>query len=169
MEETSGLRSLVKSKEQMYKPDMSSLTEQEMMQLLSRLSEVWGMKVATKQPKRVSLMAGLGAFFGGLLGGGPVGIAVGATVGGLLSKQMTAGQFKPVRQIIQEMPPEKQQQLYKIALRVIRDRDMEWPNVAQLMNLVMEDVAIQEQLVGVVMDYLANELKAEIKFDKTKP
>ncbi|XP_034974684.2 protein C19orf12 homolog [Zootoca vivipara] len=147
---------------------MSSLTEQEMMQLLSRLSEVWGMKVVNKQPKRVSLTAGLGALFGGMMGG-PVGIAVGATVGGLLGKQMTAGQFKPVRQIIQEMPPEKQQQLYKIALRVIRDRDMEWPNVAQLMNLVMEDVAIQEQLVGVVMDYLANELKAEIKFDKTKP
>nr|XP_028596101.1 protein C19orf12 homolog [Podarcis muralis]XP_028596102.1 protein C19orf12 homolog [Podarcis muralis] len=145
---------------------MSPIAVNEMMQLLGRLSDIWGMKAATKQPKRVALAAGLGALFGGLLTG-PVGIPVGGTVGGLVGSQMTAGQFKPARQIIREMPPAKQQQLYKIAFRVIQD--MEWPNVVQLMNLIMEDVALQEQLIGVVMDYLANELKAEIKFDKTKP
>ncbi|XP_033012592.1 protein C19orf12 homolog [Lacerta agilis] len=144
---------------------MSSITVHEMMQLLTRLCEVWGMTAGIKQTKRVAVTAGLGALFGGMLGG-PVGIAVGASLGGLLGTKNT-GEFKPIRLIIREMPPEKQEQLCKIAFRVIRD--MEWPNAAQLMNLIMEDVAIQEQLVGVVMDYLANELKAEIKFDKTKP
>ncbi|XP_033014845.1 protein C19orf12 homolog [Lacerta agilis] len=148
---------------------MSSITVHDMMQLLSRLSEVWGMTAASKEPQRISLLASLGAFMGGMLGGGPIGLAVGSTIGGLVGTQTAAGtgEFKPIRQILLDMSPVKQQQLYMIALPVIRH--MEWPNAVQLMNLVMEDVAIQEQLIGVLMDYLANELKVEIKLAKRKP
>ncbi|XP_066493378.1 protein C19orf12 homolog [Tiliqua scincoides] len=135
----------------------------DVMQLLCRVSEERKMKAAFRHSARGALVAGATAFVGGLVGG-PPGIAVGGAVGGLVGAWMTSGQFKPVPQIILELPPLEQQRLYDDAYAIIRNLD--WTDLAQLTALVMGNTAIQQQLLATLMNYLTTELRAEIQYEK---
>ncbi|XP_062997149.1 protein C19orf12 homolog [Elgaria multicarinata webbii] len=138
----------------------------DVMQLLGRVSEVQGMKAALRHSGRGALMAGLGAFLGGMMGG-PFGIAIGGAVGGLVGANMSAGQFKPVPQILMELPPTVQQQLYNDAYAILKD--FNWTDLAQITALVLANSTLQTKLLGVVTNYLTNELNAEIQYGKKKP
>ncbi|KAH0619598.1 hypothetical protein JD844_000345 [Phrynosoma platyrhinos] len=133
----------------------------DVMQLLCHISEERNMKAAVKHSGWGALVAGTTAFVGGLMGG-PPGIAVGGAVGGLIGAWMTSGQFKPIPQIILELPPVEQQRLYDRAYAIIRNLD--WTDTAQLIALVMGDAAIQEKLLAVLTCYITNELRAEIQY-----
>lgn len=87
---------------------------------------------------------------------------LGGAVGGLLGAWMTSGQFKPIPQILMELPPVEQQRLYDDAYAIIRNLD--WTDMAQLTALVMGNTAVQQKLLGVLMNYLTNELRAEIRY-----
>ncbi|KAJ7311904.1 hypothetical protein JRQ81_006222 [Phrynocephalus forsythii] len=133
----------------------------DVMQLLCHISEERRMKAAIKHSGRGALVAGATAFVGGLVGG-PPGIAVGGAVGGLLGAWMTSGQFKPIPQIILELPPVEQQRLYDRAYAIISH--LEWTDAAQLIALVMANATVQERLLAMLTSYIANELKAEIQY-----
>ncbi|NWV07303.1 CS012 protein, partial [Ptilonorhynchus violaceus] len=133
----------------------------DVMQLLCHVSEAKGMKAAVKHSGRGALLAGATAFLGGLMGG-PPGIAVGGAFGGLLGAWMTSGQFKPVPQILLELPPTEQQKLYDEAMDIIRHID--WTDVAQLTALVMGNAGLQQKLAGVLVNYLSRELRAQIEY-----
>ncbi|NWS73674.1 CS012 protein, partial [Crotophaga sulcirostris] len=133
----------------------------DVMQLFCHLSQEKGMKAAFKHSGRGALLAGATAFLGGLVGG-PPGIAVGGAFGGLLGAWMTGGQFKPVPQILAELPPAEQQKLYDEAIVILRRLD--WTDVAQLTALVMGNAGLQQQLTGVLINYLSKELRAEIQY-----
>ncbi|NXS64492.1 CS012 protein, partial [Brachypteracias leptosomus] len=60
---------------------------------------------------------------------------LGGALGGLLGAWMTSGQFRPVPQILLELPPAEQQKLYDEAIGILRHLD--WTDVAQLIRLVM--------------------------------
>ncbi|XP_028931754.1 protein C19orf12 homolog isoform X3 [Ornithorhynchus anatinus] len=75
---------------------------------------------------------------------------------------MTSGQFKPIPQIIMELPPSEQQKLYNEAFAVVRNLD--WMDAVQLTALVMGNSALQQKLAAVVVNYLSRELKAEIQY-----
>ncbi|XP_074149380.1 protein C19orf12 homolog isoform X2 [Sminthopsis crassicaudata] len=106
---------------------------EDIMKLLCTISEKRKMKAAFKHSGKGALMAGAVAFVGGLVGG-PPGIAVGGTVGGLLGAWMTSGQYKPIPQIIMELPPIEQQKLFNEAFAIIRDLD--WTDAVQLTALL---------------------------------
>lgn len=91
-------------------------------------------------------------------------LLLGGAVGGLVGAWMTSGQFKPVPQIILELPPLEQQRLYDDAYAIIRNLD--WTDMAQLTALVMGNAAIQQQLLSMLMNYLTTELRAEIQYEK---
>ncbi|XP_070809045.1 protein C19orf12 homolog isoform X1 [Pituophis catenifer annectens] len=75
---------------------------------------------------------------------------------------MTSGQFKPIPQIILELPPVEQQRLYENVCAIIQNLD--WTDVAQLTALVMANGALQEKLLGVLTSYITNELRGEIQY-----
>ncbi|XP_062442274.1 protein C19orf12 homolog [Rhea pennata] len=133
----------------------------DVMQLFCHLSQEKGMKAAVRHSGRGALLAGATAFIGGLVGG-PAGIAVGGAFGGLLGAWMTTGQFRPVPQILLELPPAEQQKLYDEALVILRSLD--WTDIAQLTALVMGNASLQQKLTGVLINYLSKELRAEIQY-----
>ncbi|NXU48812.1 CS012 protein, partial [Turnix velox] len=133
----------------------------DVMQLLCHLSQEKRIKAAVKHSGRGALLAGASAFLGGLVGG-PPGIAVGGAVGGLLGSWMSSGQFKPVPQILLELPPAEQQKLYDEAVAIIRHLD--WTDVIQLTALVMGNAGLQQKLTTVLINYLTQELRAEIQY-----
>ncbi|XP_057229146.1 protein C19orf12 homolog isoform X2 [Malurus melanocephalus] len=75
---------------------------------------------------------------------------------------MTSGQFKPVPQILLELPPIEQQKLYDETVDIIRHLD--WTDVAQLTALVMGNAGLQQKLTGVLINYLSKELRAQIEY-----
>ncbi|NXG43298.1 CS012 protein, partial [Psilopogon haemacephalus] len=133
----------------------------DVMQLFCHLSQEKGMKAAVKHSGRGALLAGASAFIGGLMGG-PPGIAVGGALGGILGGWMTAGQFRPVPQILLELPPAEQQKLYDEAVVILRNLD--WTDVAQLTALVMGNASLQQKLTAVLINYFSKELRAEIQY-----
>uniref|UniRef100_A0AAA9T991 Chromosome 18 C19orf12 homolog n=3 Tax=Pecora TaxID=35500 RepID=A0AAA9T991_BOVIN len=84
-------------------------------------------------------------------------------VGGLLGAWMTSGQFKPVPQIIMELPPAEQQKLFNEATAIIRH--LEWTDAVQLTMLVMGSEALQKQLLAMLANYVTRELRAEVQYD----
>ncbi|KAK2088091.1 hypothetical protein P7K49_033998 [Saguinus oedipus] len=84
-------------------------------------------------------------------------------VGGLLGAWMTSGQFKPIPQIIMELPPAEQQRLFNEATAIIRH--LEWTDAVQLTALVMGSEALQQQLLAMLVNYVTKELRAEIQYD----
>ncbi|KFQ95779.1 Protein C19orf12 [Nipponia nippon] len=133
----------------------------DVMQLFCRLSQAKGMEAAVKHSGRGALLAGATAFVGGLMGG-PPGIAVGGAVGGLLGAWMATGQFRPVPQILLELPPAEQQKLYDEAVTILRHLD--WADIVQLTALVMGNAGLQQKLTAVLINYLSKELRAEIQY-----
>ncbi|XP_019361186.1 PREDICTED: protein C19orf12 homolog isoform X2 [Gavialis gangeticus] len=75
---------------------------------------------------------------------------------------MTSGQFKPIPQILLELPPAEQQKLYEEAFAIVRNLD--WTDIVELTVLVMANGALQQKLAGVLISFLTKELNAEIQY-----
>ncbi|KAM4767291.1 protein C19orf12 homolog isoform 1-T1 [Cyanocitta cristata] len=132
----------------------------DVMKLLVSIANAKGMKAAVTHSGRGALLTGASAFVGGLLAG-PPGIAAGGVVGGLLG-WITSGDFKPVPQILMELPASERQKLCDEAMAVIKN--LRWTDAAQLIALVMANPALKDMVVGVLTSYLSRELKAQIKY-----
>uniref|UniRef100_A0AAY4EQ10 CS012 protein n=1 Tax=Denticeps clupeoides TaxID=299321 RepID=A0AAY4EQ10_9TELE len=132
----------------------------DVMRLCCDLSADRQMKAAVKNAGKGAAVTGGAAFLGGLLAG-PAGIAVGGAVGGLLGCWMTSGQFKPLPQIIMELPPQQQQKLYSDIMAVLGTLD--WTDVAQLVALVMGNASLQQQVAAALISFVSKELRAEVR------
>ncbi|XP_052021227.1 protein C19orf12 homolog [Apodemus sylvaticus] len=131
----------------------------DIMKLLCHIYEKENMKDTTKYSILGGMAVGAMALVGGLAGG-PPGFAVGGTVGGLLVAWMTRGKFKPVPQILMELPPAEQQELVDEAAAIIGNLD--WTDAVQLTTLVMSNDPIRQKLLALVTTYVIKELHAEI-------
>ncbi|XP_008403149.1 protein C19orf12 homolog isoform X2 [Poecilia reticulata] len=118
-------------------------------------------KVAVKSSVKGAAVAGGTAFVGGLLGG-PAGIAVGGAVGGLLGSWLTSGQFRPLPQILMELPPNQREQLYRDINGVLGSLD--WMDAAQLIALVTGNATLQQQVTAALLNYVSKELRAEVRY-----
>ncbi|KAM3877207.1 protein C19orf12 homolog [Diretmus argenteus] len=133
----------------------------DIMRLCCDISANQQMKVAIQHSTRGAMVAGGTAFLGGLLGG-PAGIAVGGAVGGVLGAWLTSGQFKPLPQILMELPPNQQQKLYSDIMAVLGNLD--WTDMAQLAALVMGNATLQQQVTAALLSYITMELRAEVRY-----
>ncbi|KAI1890203.1 hypothetical protein AGOR_G00171260 [Albula goreensis] len=133
----------------------------DVMRLCCELSANQQMKAAVKNSGKGAMMAGAIAFAGGLVGG-PPGIAVGGAVGGLLGCWMTSGQFKPLPQILMELPPQQQQKLCNDVMAVLGT--LNWTDAAQLIALVMGNATLQQQVTAALLSYVTRELRAEVQY-----
>ncbi|XP_041794421.1 protein C19orf12 homolog [Chelmon rostratus] len=133
----------------------------DVMRLCCELSAHDQIKVAVKNSTKGAMVAGGTAFVGGLLGG-PPGIAVGGAVGGLLGSWLTSGQFRPLPQILMELPPTQQQKLCNDIMAVLGNLD--WMDAAQLVALVMGNATLQQQVTAALLSYVTKELRAEVHY-----
>ncbi|ELV10970.1 hypothetical protein TREES_T100021215 [Tupaia chinensis] len=124
----------------------------DIMKLLCAISEQRKMKAAFKHSGRGALVTGIVAFMGALVGG-PPGLAVGAW--------MRSGGFKPVSQILMQLPRAQQQTLFNEATAIISP--LMFTDATQLTSLVMGSEALQLQLMGMLVNFLTKELGAEVR------
>lgn len=133
----------------------------DVMRLCCEISAHDQIKVAVKNSTKGAMVAGGTAFVGGLLGG-PPGIAVGGAVGGLLGSWLTSGQFRPLPQILMELPPNQQQKLYNDIMVILGN--LNWMDAAQLVALVMGNSTLQQQVTAALLNYITKELRAEVRY-----
>ncbi|XP_068174587.1 protein C19orf12 homolog isoform X2 [Antennarius striatus] len=134
----------------------------DVMRLCCEISAHDQIKVAVKNSTKGAMVAGGTAFVGGLLGG-PPGIAVGGAVGGLLGSWLTSGQFRPLPQILMELPPKEQQKLYNDIMAVLGN--LNWMDAAQLIALVMGNSTLQQQVTATLINFITKELRAEVRYE----
>ncbi|KAM6978003.1 protein C19orf12 homolog [Aplochiton taeniatus] len=133
----------------------------DIMRLCCNLSANQQIEAAVKGSVKGAAVAGGAAFLGGLLGG-PPGIAVGGAVGGLLGSWLTSGQFRPLPQLLMELPPTQQEKLYNDIMSVLGNLD--WTDVAQLVAFVTGNATLQQQVVAALLSYVSKELRAEVRY-----
>ncbi|XP_067105090.1 protein C19orf12 homolog [Osmerus mordax] len=133
----------------------------DVMRLCSDLSANRQIKVAVKSSAKGAVVAGGTAFLGGLVGG-PPGIAVGGAVGGMLGCWLTSGQFRPLPEILNELPHPQKQKLYADIMAVLGSLD--WTDVAQLVALVMGNASLQQQVTAALLSYVTKELRGEVRY-----
>ncbi|XP_032415793.1 protein C19orf12 homolog [Xiphophorus hellerii] len=133
----------------------------DVMRLCCEISAHDQIKVAVKSSAKGAAVAGGTAFVGGLLGG-PAGIAVGAAVGGLLGSWLTSGQFRPLPQILMELPPNQREHLCQDINSILGSLD--WTDAAQLIALVMGNETLQQQVTAALINYVSKELRAEVQY-----
>lgn len=75
---------------------------------------------------------------------------------------MTSGQFRPLPQILMELPPQQQQKLYSDIKKVLGSLD--WTDVAQLVALVMGNATLKQQVTAALLSYVTRELRAEVQY-----
>uniref|UniRef100_A0A8C1XPM5 Chromosome 19 open reading frame 12 n=1 Tax=Cyprinus carpio TaxID=7962 RepID=A0A8C1XPM5_CYPCA len=134
----------------------------DIMKLCCEISANKRIKAAFKQSAKGAVVAGGTAFVGGLIGG-PAGIAVGAAVGGALGGWMTSGQFRPLPEILMEMGPTQQEQLYSDIMAIVGT--LKWTDVAQLITQVNGNASLHEQVLGAVLNFTKNQLKADVRYE----
>ncbi|CAG5958316.1 unnamed protein product [Menidia menidia] len=133
----------------------------DVMKLCCELSANQQIKSTVKGSGKGAAAAGGLAFAGGLIGG-PLGIAVGGAVGGLVGCWMTSGQFQPLPQIIMELSPQQQRQLYDDLMVIMGD--IQWTDLLQLSSLVMGNLALKQQLTAALIGYVTKELQSEVHY-----
>ncbi|NWI36402.1 CS012 protein, partial [Picathartes gymnocephalus] len=132
----------------------------DVMTLLSHLAEVEGMRATVTHSVRGALLTGGSAFVGAVMGG-PPGFAVGGAVGGAIA-WLTSEPFQSVPQILMRLPETEKQKLCAEAMAVIRN--LHWTDAAQLVGLVMANPTLKGRVLGVLTNYLTNELRAQIRY-----
>ncbi|KAF4110897.1 hypothetical protein G5714_007928 [Onychostoma macrolepis] len=74
---------------------------------------------------------------------------------------MTSGQFKPLPEILMEMAPAQQEQLYSDVMAILGT--LKWTDVPQLIAQVNGNATLHEQVLGAILNYTKNQLKADVR------
>ena len=75
---------------------------------------------------------------------------------------LTSGTFRPLPQILMELPPAQQKKLYDDIVAVLGNLD--WMDAAQLIALVMGNATLQQQVTAALLNYITKELRAEVRY-----
>ncbi|NXB79263.1 CS012 protein, partial [Donacobius atricapilla] len=86
---------------------------------------------------------------------------LGGAVGGFVA-WMTSEEFKPVPQILMELPAAEKQRLCAQVTAVVRN--LNWTDARQMISLVMANSTLRERMFGVLTNYVTNELGAQITY-----
>ncbi|XP_017314112.1 protein C19orf12 homolog [Ictalurus punctatus] len=132
----------------------------DVLQMCCEVSASQKMKAAVKGSLKGGAMAGGGAALGGLLLG-PAGIAVGGAVGGFLG-WMTSGNFKPVPQILMELPPQERQKLYSDISGILGS--LQWTDITQLMIMVRSNNTLLQGVTAGIQSFVSKNLGAAVEY-----
>ncbi|KAG8185371.1 hypothetical protein JTE90_023117 [Oedothorax gibbosus] len=134
---------------------MARAAVSEIISFLGELAEEEDMRVTVQQTARGGCIAGGGAVVGGLTAG-PVGLAVGGIIGSILGAA-TSKSFKPVAQIIKEMPDHKKERLAGRVRNILTNRDIQ--TLAALAVTTGAAGAVRHEIVQELQRYITAEMQ----------
>jgi len=136
------------------------INTKELLDCLTMILDEENMKVTIKESGKGTLVCATVCFIGGLLAG-PVGLAVGGTIGGIGALIMTKDSFKPVSEIIRDdlTVAQKEMLAQKIfsAINEFHPKD-----IAALLALLANNQSLQKSVIETVANFLTKEMKLRI-------
>ncbi|XP_055551749.1 protein C19orf12 homolog [Wyeomyia smithii] len=136
------------------------INTRELMEAVGTLTDNENVRVTVRSSAKGAAICGATCFVGGLLAG-PVGLAVGGTIGAVSAGMMSRGKFRPVSAIIMhEMSEREREQLKErivYALREFHPTDM-----AMLLPLLMGNQVAQRAILSTVATFITNEMRMQI-------
>ncbi|KAG4068743.1 hypothetical protein HA402_002434 [Bradysia odoriphaga] len=136
------------------------LNTNDLFDAIAILSQERNMRVTVKHSAKGALICGASCFVGGLVAG-PVGMAVGGTVGGISAWKMSQGQFKPVSEIIRnDLTVQQKEKLMEHIMASVRDLDV--TDAAVLLPMLMGSASIQQAVLSSVVTFVGKELNLQM-------
>ncbi|CAN7992037.1 unnamed protein product [Ixodes hexagonus] len=135
------------------------VNQNELLDLLCRLSEEENLRVTVKQCSKGGLITGASAMVAAFFMG-PVGFAIGGAVGGCVAAVVTRDRFMPAAQIISRMSERQKDELYEAVQRAFRDVDI--TDIVTLAALLSGDMYIKKRIVATLIDYFQNRMHLQI-------
>ncbi|XP_053694327.1 protein C19orf12 [Sabethes cyaneus] len=136
------------------------INTRELMEAVGVLTDRENVRVAVRSSAKGAAICGATCFVGGLLAG-PVGLAVGGTLGAVGAGMMSRGKFRPVSEIILVEMSDRERERLKghivAALAEFHPTDM-----AVLLPLMMGSVGAQQAILRTVVSFITNEMRMQI-------
>jgi len=132
----------------------------EMVRVLSKLSDESGLKVTVNQSVKGGLIAGSACTIGGMILG-PSGLAIGGAIGGCIAYILGDGKFKPVSNVIlYEMRTEDRLKLVESVSNIVRDLDAS--DAMQLMVLINGNAALKGRIITELTSFFQHQMNMAI-------
>jgi len=131
------------------------LAYNDIMELLRVLSEDRNLRVTVTESGKGALVAGSVAGLGGLVLG-PIGLAIGGSVGGCLAAYMGQGKFKPLAMVIMEDIKEEQRVQMVNAVRGIVD-NLDAGDAMTLIAVVTSNEGLRNRVVTEMVTFLSRQ------------
>ena len=136
------------------------LSPRDLQRVLAILADEDQLKVTVKSSVYGGLLAGVMTTVGGLLGG-PPGLLVGGALGGALAYK-TAGDFKPVSQVIKDINAHDRQLLYDSMKEIIDNLSFDdYLTVLSFLS-VGPGLIVRQELVNKMVEFLASQLQLQV-------
>ncbi|KXJ76773.1 protein C19orf12 homolog [Aedes albopictus] len=136
------------------------INTRELMEAVGTLTDKEGMRVTLKSSAKGAAVCGASCFVGGLVAG-PVGLAVGGTIGAISAGYMSRGRFRPVSHIIMQEMSDREREKLKDHL-VAALSEFHPTDVAMLLPLLMGNAAAQRAVLSTVASFITNEMRMQI-------
>lgn len=136
------------------------LSPRDLQRVLAILADEDQLKVTVKSSMYGGVLAGVMTSVGGLLGG-PPGLFVGGALGGALAYK-TAGDFKPVSQVIKDINAHDRQLLYDSMKEIIDNLSFDdYLTVLSFLS-VGPGLIVRQELVDKMVEFLASQLQLQV-------
>ena len=136
------------------------LSPRDLQRVLAILADEDQLKVTVKSSVYGGLLAGVMTTVGGLLGG-PPGMLVGGALGGAMAYK-TAGDFKPVSQVIKDINAHDRQLLYDSMKEIIDNLSFDdYLTVLSFLS-VGPGLIVRQELVDKMVEFLASQLQLQV-------
>lgn len=136
------------------------LSPRDLQRILAILADEDQLKVTVKSSVYGGLIAGAATTFGGLVAG-PPGLLLGGAVGGALAYK-TAGDFKPVSDVIKDMNAHDSELLYESVKEIIDNIDAGDYLTALTFLASGPGVVVRQQLIDKTVDFLSSQLQMRL-------
>lgn len=136
------------------------INTRELMDAVATLTDKENMRVTLKSSAKGAAVCGAACFAGGLVAG-PVGLAIGGTLGALSAGYMSRGRFRSVGDIIRnDMSVREQEKLKDHIMTALSE--LHPTDIAMLLPLVMGNAAAQRAVLSTVVSFITNEMRLQI-------
>ncbi|XP_030369316.1 protein C19orf12 homolog [Scaptodrosophila lebanonensis] len=132
----------------------------DLFEAIADVADYCQLRVAIPQPGKGFLVCAIFSVMGRLLLG-PVGMAIGGTLGGIAAYNMTSNKFRPMGDVLMNDLTSRQreslmQKLFK-AEGGLRSREM-----GILLPMIMHNKRTQQTVLTIVVEFLTNELNMRV-------
>ncbi|XP_060536160.1 protein C19orf12 homolog [Cylas formicarius] len=138
---------------------MNSKNRENIVEICSLLAQQENLRVTLIESGKGALIAGFGAFFGGLLAG-PPGLAIGGVVSSIGAAWYGQGTYKSVAQVISEMSSNQRRALAEAVTKAIEKTKPQ--DFVGALSLILTSASLKDVVIAELGSFLMREMQLQM-------